>query len=252
MEKFIDTHAHLNLDEFEKDKFDVINKCLENDISMINIGTTFSDSQIALDLAQKYEKGIYASIGLHPLYVEEEDFDISEFKELIKNKKVVAIGEAGLDYFYEPKVLSKDDYIKKQKDVFIKQINLAEELDLPLIIHSRNSFNDVYDILKDKKIKAVLHCFTGNLKDLERFLDLGYYIGFNGIIFKANLDEVIKNTPDDKILFETDCPFLTPPNFYSKKNNPMSLKIIKDRINEIKGKDIVKQVYENSLKLFNI
>lgn len=252
MEKFIDTHAHLNLNEFEKDKFDVINKCLENDISMINIGTTFSDSQIALDLAQKYEKGIYASIGLHPLYVEEEDFDISEFKELIKNKKVVAIGEAGLDYFYEPKVLSKDDYIKKQKDVFIKQINLAEELDLPLIIHSRNSFNDVYDILKDKKIKAVLHCFTGNLKDLERFLDLGYYIGFSGIIFKANLDEVIKNTPDDKILFETDCPFLTPPNFYSKKNNPMSLKIIKDRINEIKGKDIGKQVYENSLKLFNI
>jgi TatD DNase family protein len=151
MEKFIDTHAHLNLNEFEKDKFDVINKCLENDISMINIGTTFSDSQIALDLAQKYEKGIYASIGLHPLYVEEEDFDISEFKELIKNKKVVAIGEAGLDYFYEPKVLSKDDYIKKQKDVFIKQINLAEELDLPLIIHSRNSFNDVYDILKEKK-----------------------------------------------------------------------------------------------------
>ncbi len=123
---------------------------------------------------------------------------------------------------------------------------------MPLIIHSRNSFNDVYDILKDKKIKAVLHCFTGNLKDLERFLDLGYYIGFNGIIFKANLDEVIKNTPDDKILFETDCPFLTPPNFYSKKNNPMSLKIIKDRINEIKGKDIGKQVYENSLKLFNI
>lgn len=252
MEKFIDTHAHLNFDDFKKDRFDIINKCLQDDIGMINVGTIFSDSKIAIDIAEKYGEGVYASVGLHPLYVEEEDFNIDEFKKLGEKKKVVAIGEAGLDYFYEPKILSKNDYIKKQKEVFLKQINLAQELDLPLIIHSRNSFDDVYELVKDKKIKAVLHCFTGNLTDLKKFLDLGYYIGFNGIIFKADLDEVIKNTPNDKILFETDCPFLTPSSFSEKRNNPMSLTIIKNKVCEIKGIDIGKQVYENSLKLFNI
>ena len=252
MEKFIDTHAHLNFDDFKKDRFDVISKCLQNDIGMINVGTIFSDSKVAVDIAEKYGKGVYASVGLHPLYVEEEEFEVSKFKELLKSKKVIAIGEAGLDYFYDPKILSKNEYIKKQKEVFLKQISLAEKLNLPLIIHSRNSFDDVYDLVKDKKIKAVLHCFTGNLKDLKKFLDLGYYIGFNGIIFKADLDAVIKNTPNDKILFETDCPFLTPSSFSEKRNNPMSLTIIRNKVCEIKGIDIEKQVYENSLKLFNI
>lgn len=252
METFIDTHAHLNFDDFKKDRFDIISKCLQNNTGMINVGTTFLDSKIATEIAQEYDKGVYASVGLHPLYIEEEDFNIDDFRELAKAKKVIAIGEAGLDYFYKPKVLSKDDYIKKQKEVFLKQIILAEELGLPLIIHSRNSFDDMYELVKDKKVKAVLHCFTGNLIDLKKFLDLGYYIGFNGIIFKADLDEVIKNTPNDKILFETDCPFLTPPGFSEKKNNPLSLKIIKDKICKIKGMDITKQVYENSLKLFNI
>ena len=252
MEKFIDTHAHLNLDDFKKDKFDVAEKCLLNNISMINVGTTFSDSKVAIEIAEKYDKGIYASAGLHPLYVEDEDFDILKFRELAKNSKVVAIGEAGLDYFYNPKNMSKEEYIKKQKEVFLKQVQLAKELDLPLIIHARNSFDDVYEIVRDKNVRGVLHCFTGNLKDLKRFLELGFYIGLNGIIFKADLDEVIKNTPIDKILFETDCPFLTPPDFNEKRNNPMSLKIIKDKVCEIKGEDIGEQVYENSLRLFNI
>ncbi|MFA7157639.1 MAG: TatD family hydrolase [Bacilli bacterium] len=252
MEKFIDTHAHLNFDDFKKDRFEIIEKCLLNQISIINVGTTFSDSKVAVDIAEKYDQGVYASVGLHPLYVEEEDFDVSKFKELTRSKKVIAIGEAGLDYFYKPKVLTEEEYIKKQKQVFLKQSELAKELDLPLIIHSRNSFDDIYEILKDKNIKGVIHCFTGDLKDLDRFLKLGYYIGFNGIIFKANLDEDIKRTPLDKILIETDCPFLTPPNFYEKRNNPMSLEIIKEKISRIKGEDIGEKVYENSLKLFNI
>jgi len=252
MEKFIDTHAHLNFDDFEKDRFQLIENCLLNQIFLINVGTIFSDSKIAIKIAEKYDKGVYASVGLHPLYVEDEDLNIECFKELAKNKKVVAIGETGLDYFYEPKILSKEKYIEKQKEIFLKQIELAEELNLPLIIHSRNAFDDVYEILKNRNIKAVLHCFTGNLKDLNRFLDLGYYIGFNGIIFKANLDEVIKNTPDDRVLIETDCPFLTPPMFYEKRNNPLGVKLVMDKINKIKGENISKQVYKNSLKLFNI
>ncbi|MDD4358679.1 MAG: TatD family hydrolase [Candidatus Pacebacteria bacterium] len=252
MEKFIDTHAHLNFDDFKKDRFEIIEECLLNQISMINVGTVFFDSKAAVEIAEKYDRGVYASIGLHPLYVEEEDFNIDEFKELAKSKKVIAIGETGLDYFYNPKTLSKEEYIKKQKDVFLKQIDLAEESNLPLIIHSRNAFDDLYEILKDKRVKGVIHCFTGDLKDLERFLNLGFYIGFNGIIFKTNLDEVIKNTPADRILFETDSPFLTPSEFYTKRNNPMSLKIISEKISKIKGEDILSKAYENSLKLFNI
>lgn len=135
MEKFIDTHAHLNFDDFEKDRFQLIENCLLNQIFLINVGTIFSDSKIAIKIAEKYDKGVYASVGLHPLYVEDEDLNIECFKELAKNKKVVAIGETGLDYFYEPKILSKEKYIEKQKEIFLKQIELAEELNLPLIIH---------------------------------------------------------------------------------------------------------------------
>jgi len=248
MDKLIDTHAHLNLHSFKKDRYSIIESCLLNNISIINVGTNFLDSKLAIEIAEKYNQGVYASIGIHPSEVE-DDFDFSQLKNLAKSKKVVAIGEIGLDYFYPS---SQDNFVEKQKEAFLKQIEIAEELDLPIIIHSRDAFDDLYEILKTRKLKGVVHCFTGGLKDLERFLSLGYYIGFDGIIFKTDLDEVIKNTPNEKILIETDCPFLTPPNFYDKRNNPMSLKIIEDKIFEIKGENISKQIYENSLKLFNI
>lgn len=246
MEKFIDTHAHLNLHSFKKDRFSIIESCLLNNISLINIGTNFLDSKLAVEIAEKYSDKIYATVGIHPSEIE-EDFDFEKLKELAKNKKVVAIGEIGLDYFY-PMPLQKS----LQKHFFTKQIEIAEELNLPIVIHSRDAFDDLYEILKTKNLRGVIHCFSGDTKELKRFLELGYYIGFNGIIFKADLDEVIKKTPNDKILLETDCPFLTPPDFYEKRNNPLSLKIIKEKICKIKGEDITDQIYNNSLKLFNI
>ena len=244
----IDTHAHLNLHSFEKDRFSIIESCLLNNISLINVGTNFSDSKLAVEIAEKYNDGVYATVGIHPSEIE-DDFDFSKIKELAAGKKVVAIGEIGLDYFYPS---SDIDFAKKQKQAFLKQLEIAEELNLPIVIHSRDAFDDLYEILKTKKLRGVIHCFSGDVKELERFLALGYYIGFNGIIFKADLDEVIKKTPNDRILIETDCPFLTPPDFYEKRNNPMSLKIIEDKIFKIKGENISKQIYENSLKLFNI
>lgn len=248
MEKFIDTHAHLNLHSFKKDRFPIIESCLLNNISLINIGTNFLDSKLAVEIAEKYSDKVYATVGIHPSEIE-EGFDFEKLKELAKNKKVVAIGEIGLDYFYPS---SDINFIKKQKQAFLKQIEIAEELNLPIVIHSRDAFDDLYEILKTKNLRGVIHCFSGDVKELERFLKLGYYIGFNGIIFKADLDEVIKKTPNDKILLETDCPFLTPPDFYEKRNNPLSLKIIKEKICKIKGEDITDQIYNNSLKLFNI
>ena len=113
---------------------------------------------------------------------------------------MVAIGETGLDYFYE------NFNQEKQREYFLKHIELAEKTDLPLIVHSRKAFEDTYEILKDKNVKGVLHCFTGNLNYLKRFLDLGFYIGFNGIIFKMNLDKIIENTPKDRILINLNSP----------------------------------------------
>jgi len=245
MDNYIDTHAHLNFADFEKDRFDVIENCLLNKVSMINVGTTFLDSKIAVSIAEKYASSVYASIGVHPLYAEKEKFEKTKFKELLKSKKVVAIGEIGLDYFYN---ISKE----KQKELFLEQAIFAKENDLPMIIHSRNAFLDVYNILKKRKVKGVLHCFTGGLDDLKRFLDLGFYIGFNGMIFKTDLDEVIRKTPNERILIETDCPYLTPPLFYERRNNPLGVKFVMEKINELKGEDITTVVYNNTLKLFKI
>jgi TatD DNase family protein len=245
---FIDTHSHLNFKDFEKDRFDLIEECLINNVWMINVGSTFSDSKTAIDIAKKYDSGVYATAGIHPLYVEDESLDGLE--ELCS--RVIAIGEIGLDYFYSPRKLSEEEYIQKQKDFLIKQLDLAEKFDKPVILHIRKAFSDVYEIVKDRNLRGVVHCFTGNKKNLERFLDLGFYIGFNGIIFKMNLDKIIKEVPNDKILIETDCPFLSSPDFYEKRNNPLGVKDVLRKINEIKGEDLEEQVFKNSLKLFNI
>lgn len=245
---FIDTHSHLNFKDFDKDRFELIEECLINNVWMINVGSTLLDSKISIDIAKKYSSGVYATAGVHPLYVEGES--LGGLEELCSD--IVAIGEIGLDYFYSPKELSEEEYIKRQKEFFIKQLDIAERFDKPVILHIRKAFSDVYEIIKDRKLKGVVHCFTGNKKDLERFLDLGFYIGFNGIIFKMNLDKIIKEVPNDKILIETDCPFLAPPNFYEKRNNPLGVRDVLGKINEIKGEDLEEQIFKNSLRLFNI
>jgi TatD DNase family protein len=248
----IDTHAHLNFSQFDKDRKEVISECLENNISIINVGTDYQSSQEVIEMAKEYEAGVYASIGLHPLDAE-QDFDYGKYKDL-NNGKVAAVGETGLDYWYKPKGKAKrESYKEKQKEVFLKQIVLAEELNLPLIIHCRVAFDDVYEILKQKKLKGVLHCFTGILSDLERFLALGYFIGINGIIFKMDLKEVIEKIPLDRILLETDCPFLPPPGF-DQRNSPLSLEYIGEEVARIKGvslKEVLEKTEDNARVLFD-
>jgi TatD DNase family protein len=246
-----DTHAHLNFLNFDKDRKEIISQCLANNISIINIGTDHKTSCDVIEIAKEYN--LYASIGLHPLDAPEEEFDYDAYKKLICNK-VVAIGETGLDYWYKPKGKAKREaYKEKQKETFIKQVDLACELDLPLIIHCRVAFDDVYDILKGKNTRGVIHSFTGNVDDLEKFLSLGYYIGINGIIFKMDLKSVVERIPMDRILLETDCPFLSPPNF-EERNNPMSLEIIAREVAKIKNvsvDELIEQTDKNSLQLFS-
>jgi len=272
----IDTHSHLNFDAFKNDFDKVIRHSLESNIWMINIGSKYETSNRAVKIAENYSKGVYAAIGLHPIYaaadlvkiktdvqeggfrVEVEEFDSKEYKRLAASEKVVAIGEVGLDYYYKPKTKSKlEKFKEKQKKVFLEQLKTAEELNLPVVFHCRMAHNDLIKILEKEKnkIKGVIHCFTGTIKEMRKYLDLGFYIGFNGIIFKLNLDEAIRNCPLDKILVETDCPYLTPPQEGNKRNEPVFIKYVIRKIAKIKKKNY-KEIEEittlNAKKLFNL
>lgn len=247
--EYFDTHAHLNFPDYNKDREEVIKRCLAEEISVINVGTEMEESKKVIMIAEENRKN-YAAIGLHPLYVEKEDFDIEEYKGLL-NKKVVAIGETGLDYKY-----TKDEKVKeKQKAVFKKHLHLADISNLPVILHCRMAHEDLLDILKGSlKGGGVIHCFSGGSKEVKEYLDLGLYFGINGIVFKMNLEKAIKEIPLDKIVLETDCPFLSPlPS--TKRSEPLFLKhIAKEvaRIKNISPEKVAQKTTENAKKLFQV
>ncbi|TSC75224.1 MAG: hypothetical protein G01um101430_547 [Parcubacteria group bacterium Gr01-1014_30] len=288
MPKLIDTHAHLNFNAFKNDVDKVVRQCLANDVWMINVGTKYETSQKAVELAQKYEKGVFAAIGLHPIHLDtglvkikndteevevhaaEEFFDYQKYEELAKSPKVVAIGEVGLDYYWRPKTTKKKELFKqKQKDLLTKQLDLAKELNLPVIFHCRMAYNDLVEILRKRRninkytpdellIKGVVHCFAGSWQQAQRFLEMGFCLGFNGIIFKKikdiDFEEVIRNTPLDRVLLETDCPYLAPPPTEGR-NDPLTLKYIVERVAKIKNlsyEKVAEATTENAKKLFSI
>ncbi|PIZ00801.1 hydrolase TatD [bacterium (Candidatus Gribaldobacteria) CG_4_10_14_0_8_um_filter_33_9] len=268
----IDTHSHLNFNAYKNDSEEIIKNCLDDDVWMINVGSQYSTSCRAVRIAEKYLQGVYAAVGLHPDHLEtkkeieyktkEEKFDYKKYRELALSEKVKAIGEIGLDYWCQPKNKIKQELFKeKQKNVLLKQLNLAQKLNLPVIFHCRKAHGDLLEILKSKfqnsnvKPKGVVHCFTGNWEVAQRYLEMGLYLGFNGIIFKLNLDKVIKKIPLERISIETDCPYLSPPAYQKQRNDPLSLKYIIQKIAEIKNlsyKKIAETTTENAKKLFNI
>lgn len=254
-----DTHAHLNFPDYNKDREDIIKNCINNEVFLINVGTNYNTSREVIDIADKYDEKIYASVGLHPLYVE-EGFNYDSYKNLTEKKKVVAIGETGLDYKY---IKSKEDGFKKatkeQELAFKEHIRLSQETNLPLIIHCRMAHREVISILKNEKlenknIKGVLHCFSSNIKEAKQYLELGLFIGINGIIFKMNLDKEIKEIPLERILLETDCPFLSPVK-EKTRNEPMFLRPIAEKIAKIKGEGVEKIIEittKNAKEVFEI
>jgi len=275
----IDTHSHLNFNAYKKDCIEVIKKTLEEGIWTINVGTKLETSKRAVDLAEMYKEGIYATVGLHPIYaaaefqkiktdleegdflVNEQDFNKEIYKKLAESKKVVAIGEIGLDYYYKPKTNTRlEQFKKKQKQVFLQQLELAKELNLPVILHCRMAHDDVIEILtlrqvQGKNQKGVIHCFTGTQEQAQRYMDMGFYLGINGIIFKFNIDNIIKNAPLDKILVETDCPYLTPPQEGNKRNEPIFVKHTIQKIAELKGisfQEVASKTTQNSRHLFRV
>jgi len=280
---FIDTHSHLNFKAFDDDRGEVIKKALANETWLINASSNYKTSKLAVEIAQQYGAGVFASVGLHPINcvidlskADEdrlEELDIEKYRELAKMPKVVAIGEIGLDYWNEPKGKEKARIFKeKQKEVFLAQLNLAQELNLPVIFHCRKAHNDLIEILKSKPLhdshdrentvmvsegllRGVVHCFTGSWEQAQSYLAMGLYLGFNGIIFKMDLDEVIKKMPLDKILIETDCPFLVPAGIDMERNEPANVKYVAQRIAEIRGEAIEKiaeATAQNAKNLFKI
>lgn len=252
----IDTHAHLNFNDFRNDFDEVIKRSLAEDIWMINVGSKYETSKKAVEIAEKYEKGIYAAIGLHPIHSTDEEFDKEKYKELANSDKVVAIGEIGLDYFKDYGL-----FREKQKEVFLEQLNLVKELNLPVIFHCRMAHEDLLEILKNHQVPGVIHCFTGDWKQAKEYLEMGFYLGINGIIYKLYLKEVIEKTPLEKILIETDCPYLIPPlarrspKGEGGRNEPIFVKYIVQEIAKIKNIDfqeVAESTFQNAKNLFRI
>lgn len=259
----IDTHSHLNFKAYDNDRNEVLKKTREAGVICIDVGVNFETSKNATKLAKDNEN-IYASMGLHPTEAK-EGFDAEKYKQLAKSSnKIVAIGEVGLDYYYKPKGIAKKELFKeKQKQIFIAQLKTAQELNLPVIVHTRMAFNDTVEILKNYslqninyKLTGVIHCFVGTWQEAQKYLELGFYLGINGIIFKLNLDEVIKNCPLDKILVETDCPYLIPvPEGKDTRNEPIFVKHIIKKIADLQGlsfDQVAISTTQNAKKLFKI
>jgi len=287
MPKYIDIHAHTNFVAFAEDRDAVIHRALESDTWMINIGTQYDTSKKAVEMTNEYKEGVYACIGLHPIHTSAsyhdeselgnegkeftsrgEIFDKEKYRELFKIGKVVGIGECGLDYYH----MSKDS-VEKQKKAFIDQIELANELDIPLMLHIRNSdeyldtsaYQDALEIIKQhSKVKGVIHFFAGTLKDAQDFVDFGFCISFAGVITyppkkndprKINFEEIIKELPINMIMADTDSPYVAPVPHRGKRNESIYVKDIVKKIAEIKGLDEEKvaiQIVENAKKLFDI
>ena len=237
-----DTHAHLNFKDFDQDRDSILKECKEKGLKIINVGATMTSSREGVRMAQNGD--VYSSVAVHPLHAE-EDVDFEELSKLADQKRVVAIGETGLDN-------KKKKTIEKQREIFLKHIKLAKEKDLPLILHSRKAHEETLKRIPDHK--GVIHCFTGNLKQAQRYIRKGYLIGLNGIIFKMNLKEVIREVPLDKILLETDCPYLSPPR-WKGKNTPLGVfEVAKEvaKIKEIDLKEVEKVTDKNVSKTFGI
>ncbi len=242
----IDTHAHLTEKVLLDNIDNVIKNATENGVEkIICVGMNKKANDIAVSLAKRYDN-IYATVGLHPSEVSKEKLDIKELESLLKHDKVVGIGEIGIDLYW-----SKENY-DLQKQAFIKQIKLAKEKNLPVVIHSRNSADVIFDIVsKHQGLRGVMHCYSEHKELVEKYVELGFYLGFGGIVTFKNAKEVVeilKMTPLDKILLETDSPYLAPAPFRGKTNEPAYLKYVLVKLAEIKGikEEQLKRIIRNN------
>ena len=248
----IDTHAHLNTSQFDQDVDQVIINANNNNVNkIIVVGMDLIHNQKALMLANQYDN-LYATVGIHPTSVEDEK--LKDLIPLLNKNKVVALGEIGIDLYWETKNL------KLQQFLFEEQIKLAITHNLPIIIHTRNSFKEAYDIVKLYKgqVRGVFHSFSSNLLDAKLAIELGFYIGISGVVTfnKAyELHEVVKEIPLNYLLLETDSPYLAPTPFRGKRNEPSYTKYVLEEVAKIKKIDkeeVARVTTLNAIKLFRL
>lgn len=252
----VDTHCHLDFKDFESDRQRVIDRSREEGIGyIVNVGSSLEGTKKSLMLAEENDF-IYASAGIHPHEADKiKEKDVEVFKKFLDARKIVAVGEIGLDYY---KNISSQE---RQKRLFEKLLEEAKKRKLPLIIHNRDAQEDTMRILKEvigDSIKGVMHCFSGDESFLKRCLDLGMFISFTcNITFKnaERLREIVKLMPVDRLLLETDAPFLAPQVFRGKRNEPAYIKCLAEAIAKIKNvtfEEVARITTENAKKLFKL
>ncbi len=277
--KYIDIHSHVNFKAFDEDRDLVTKRALEGDTWVINVGTQLDTSKKAVEMANQYQEGVYAIIGLHPIhtgasYHDEKElgeggkeftsrgemFDKESYKKLLENEKVVGVGECGLDYYR-----CTPESISKQKKAFIEQIEIANEFNKPLMLHIRNNpegkqnnaYFDALEILKShSRVKGDVHFFAGTWEEAKGFLDFGFTLSFTGVItFTHDYDEVIRNTPLDMIMSETDSPYVAPIPYRGKRNEPSYVREVVKKIAQIKSlpeSEVALQIIDNARRVFKI
>lgn len=272
----VDSHAHLNFQAFEHDRPEVIGRCRK--MAVINVGTQAETARKAVLLAEE-NGNFFAAAAIHPIHIGKSRLDQSEagnqensslaemfgqIRELAEEKKVVAIGETGLDYFR----LDKDaEKIKqRQREYFLEFIGLAEKENLPLIIHARGSgkdpadaYREILEILKKKSLRGVIHCFGSSLEIARKFLDIGFYLGFTGIItFEKKAEEiqqVARQVPLEKILIETDSPYLAPEPYRGQRNEPIYVERVARKVAALKNlslEEVIEKTGKNAFELFHL
>ncbi len=273
----IDTHCHIQFKAFYDDVDEVISRCKEKGMLLNLVGTQADTSKKAVEWADKYD-WMYASVGLHPIqeyktHVKEEadefiargeQFDYEYYKSLAVHPKVIAIGETGLDRFHVPKNIDEEVVMNKQKETFLQHAKLAREVEKPLVIHVREAHDDMMELLpKLKDNTGVIHCYTGNWEYAQKYLEAGFYLGFTGVVTyppkktdpapQAWLNEVVENAPIDRIVIETDSPYLAPHIIRGQRNEPWRVEEVVKRIAEVRNmtyEEVEKRVEENTRRLF--
>lgn len=281
---FIDTHCHLNFKDFKDDYNQVAQRALDNQVEMIVVGSEFKTSQRAVGLLDEFKEGVYAAVGLHPIHLQDvvvrnnnengkyefrsrkEVYSEKIYMDLLRsNKRVVAIGETGLDYFHIN--TDSDLELKKiksvQQEVFYKQLELARKVNLPVIIHCREAHKDLLSILQEfhrnnnfKEEWGVIHCFSGDYDLAKKYFEIGLKISFTGLItFVKDWEDTIKKSPLQKIMIETDSPYLTPVPHRGERNEPVYVKEVAKKIASIKNLNlsiVEDQLYKESKIFFNL
>lgn len=280
----IDSHCHVHFNAYKEDMDEVIKRTLDRGVFMITVGTQKDTSRKGLEVADRHD-GMWATVGLHPNHTVEQEFwdndelppeeqatpkiktraevfDMDFYRELAGHPKCVAIGEFGLDYYRIPEGVDRGEVIRRQEETVRAQFDLATEVNKPVVIHCRDAYSRQAEMIREAigygKLdrRGVIHCFTGTLEEARAFLDLGFYISFSGILtFGKALQAVAKELPLDRLLIETDSPYLTPAPDRGKRNEPWRVEYVAAKLAELKGvsvEEVARQTFDNARTVFSL